>query len=130
MPKLNNTKFGTSPLDNLFTVGKQPTEMDGVNLKSGQGVVKRGTVLGIITASGQAVPVNSAANDGSQVPHSVLSDTTDTGADTNAAPFPVAVYITGNFNTNKLIFGGTDTAARHVDKLRERGIFLAKNLAY
>jgi hypothetical protein len=121
--------FGSVERDNLFNSTTMPVETKSVTLKGGQGLVKRGTVLGIITASNLAVPVDSVATDGSQNADCILIDDIDTGE--NAADTFVSVaYSSGSFNRNALIFGGTDTADKHETRLRELGIFLKDNLPY
>ena len=58
---------------------------DGIVVKSGEGVLLPGTVLGKITASGKFVVRDAAANDGSQVAAGVLFSKIDaTSADTPA----------------------------------------------
>lgn len=110
--------------DNLFAGGVQPVVTDAVTLVVGASYV-RGAVLGIVTASGEAVTVDSAAVDGSQVPYAVLAE----DVDATSAAAPAAIYLTGEFNEGKLTFGGIDTADTHRTKLREIGIFLKTNQA-
>ncbi|WP_438449407.1 head decoration protein [Gorillibacterium sp. sgz5001074] len=113
--------------DNLF--GSMPghdIHVKSVTLKSGQGVLKRGTVIGIITATKKGVTVNKANADGSQTADSILTD----DADTTAGDVVVTAYASGTFNRAALTFGGTDTAADHETRLRELGIFLKENIAY
>jgi hypothetical protein len=101
-------------------------ELKSVTVATGQGVLKRGTVLGIITASGKAVKVNSASADGSQTANCILTD----DVDTTAADVVMTAYASGSFNRLALIFGGTDTAANHETRLRELGIFLKDVIPY
>jgi hypothetical protein len=114
--------------DNLF-VGDQHTEevqVKSVNLQAGQGVLKRGTVVGIINASGLAVAVDSTKADGSQTADSILTDDVDTTAGNTVT----TTYASGTFNRKALIFGGTDTADKHETMLRQLGIFLRENISY
>lgn len=114
--------------DNLF-VGDQHTEeiqVKSVKLKSGQGVLKRGTVVGIITATALAVTVDSTQTDGSQTADAILTD----DVDTIAGDTVTSAYAAGTFNRKALIFGGTDTADKHETRLRELGIFLRDNISY
>ncbi|HOV79372.1 MAG TPA: head decoration protein [Bacillota bacterium] len=110
----------------LIAGNNVPILVKAVTLQANQGVVKRGTVLGIITASGLAVPVNSANSDGSQNADCILADDVDTTGGNVVAE----TYRSGHFNRKALIFGGDDTAADHEDRLRELGIFLSDNIAY
>lgn len=116
--------------DNLFAGNEVPVLTKGVTLKAAQGVVKRGTVLGLITLSGLAVSVDSTKEDGSQVANCILTDDIDTGADGANVDVVATAYVSGLFNRKALIFGGDDTAADHEGKLRELGIFVRDNIAY
>ena len=98
--------------DNLFS-GDYPVVTESVTILSGQNLV-RGTVLGIVTASGKAKVVDSSQSDGSQNPCSVLAD----DVDASSADVVSASYLSGEFNTNKLIVGGTDTVAQHKSAMR------------
>lgn len=104
--------------DGLFAGDVMPVVTDSVKLKSGASYL-RGTVLGIVTASGLAVAVDSSKSDGSQTPYAVLASDTDA----TAAASPAPAYMTGEFNSAKLIFGGTDTVATHKNALRSLGIY-------
>lgn len=112
------TVFQTNNHDSLFG-GNFPVETAEAVLASGENLA-RGTVLGKITASGKLVIVNTAGtDDGRRTPYAVLAEDTDaSGGDKT-----VSVYLTGSFNEDKLIFGGTDTVATHKDALRNLGIF-------
>lgn len=77
--------------------------------------------------SGQAVLVNSAAVDGSQVADSILAVETAVPA---AATIVQEAYTAGQFNINALTFGGTDTYDEHIEMLRVKGIFLSRNVSY
>lgn len=120
------SKVGSFTPDNLVSGIDVPVQVKAVTLKAGQGVLKRGTVLGIITTGGLAVTVNSANTDGSQTADSILLQDVDTTAENVVTE----AYISGQFNRQALIFGGTDTAAKYETKLRELGIFLKDNIAY
>lgn len=97
-----------SDFDNtsLFADDPVPTHRTGTLLDQNADL-KRGTVLGRITASGKWTVSTSAANDGSQVPRGILAyDVPDPGAD-----FSVAIYDQGSFVSEKLIFGAGHSAA-------------------
>lgn len=53
--------FGSVGYDNLFADTKVPALLTGVTLKKGNGVVKRGTILGKSPVDGKWYAVNSAA---------------------------------------------------------------------
>lgn len=112
--------------DNLFAGNDVPVLTKAVTLQGGQGVLKRGTVLGIITASGLAVKVNSGNTDGSQTAQYILAE----DVDTTDGDVSAIAYRSGHFNRQALIFGGTDTAEQHETRLRELGIFLSDSVPY
>jgi hypothetical protein len=69
--------------------------------------LKRGTVMGRITANGKWTTSLSAAGDGSAVPRGILAyDVTNPAAD-----FLGAIYDQGSFVQEKLTFGTGHTAA-------------------
>jgi len=117
---LVNNNFGTSSVDNLISDSKHPIDVRSIVIASGQGKLTRGTVIGIITASGKGAKVDSSKSDGTQTANCILTD----DIDATSADVTTTAYITGTFNPDELVFGGTDTAATHATKLRELGIFL------
>ena len=92
-----------------------------VTLTGGQGVLARGSLLGMTTATGKYVLSAAAATDGSQVPSAVLADTFDTTAGDVVG---AGVYLTGEFNANVVTYGAGTTAAGAFAALRSVNIFL------
>lgn len=117
--------LGSFVPDNLIVDGSVPILTKAVKLGAGQGALKRGTVLGKITTSGEYVIVNSANVDGSQDADCILADDVDTTDSVVAI-----AYTSGHFNRKALVFGGSDTADTHEARLRELGIFLSDNVPY
>lgn len=115
-----NSVTGTSTIDNLFA-GTFPEKTLPVTLLLSATTYKRGMVLGIVTASGKYALVDSTAEDGSESPVAVLLDTPD--IDASAADKPGTVALTGDFNSDALIFGGTDTTATHAAALKAVNIY-------
>lgn len=111
------TTLGTFEYDNLLA-GSAEVVTDSVIAGTD---LARGTVVGLVTVSGKAAAVDSTASDGSKEPYAIVAD--DVKA--NRA---VVVYLTGEFNANALIFGGTDTVATHKRALRNIGIFIKENI--
>lgn len=104
----------------LFVSGSGfPVVTDSVTVASGNKLT-RGTVLGVVTASGKAVAVDSTKNTGEEAPYAILASDTDATSADVVAP----VYLTGEVNSAVLTFGGTDTADTHKAALRKIGIFL------
>ncbi|WP_312908050.1 head decoration protein [Tissierella praeacuta] len=126
MANFYEKEIGSVNYDNLFAGINVPVLTKSVTLKSGQGVLKRGTVLGIVTDTGLAVPVDSSNTDGSEKADCILTDNIDTGDE----DIVITAYSSGLFNRNALIFGGTDKAEKHETRLRELGIFLKDNIPY
>ena len=107
--------------DALFVTGSgYPIVNDALTIVSGAGVLTRGTVLGVITASGKATKVDSTKADGSQTAYAILSSDVDATTADVVAP----VYLTGEFNGDAMVFGGTDTITTHKAALRKIGIFI------
>ncbi len=90
-------------------------------LLSGQNL-KRGALMGRITASGKYTLSASAAADGSQVPAGVLVHDSDaTGGD-----IETLVYVRGDFNLAAMTFGAGHTSLSVRDACRDAGIYLHK----
>ena len=101
--------------------GADPAPLEKIlTLASGQGVLKRGTLLGVVTTSGNAKVADSASTDGSEVAKYILAEDVDTTDAATNAP----AYMAGMFNREYLIFGGSDTDATQEENLRDVGIFL------
>lgn len=113
--------------DNLIAGHEVPVIVKGITLAKNQGILTRGTVLGIITASSLAKPVDSSKTDGTETPYCILTDTIDTNGDADAK---TTGYTSGLFNSKALVFGGADTVDKHELKLRELGIFIKENIEY
>lgn len=95
---------------------------DTGTLAQGQGVLLRGSLLGLVTATGQWKLAASASTDGSQNPGAILIEDTDT----TSAAVPAPVYVAGQFNQDQLTFGAGLTADGVRDYLRGRSIYLRK----
>lgn len=103
--------------DNLFAGGVQPVVTEEILLKQGE-LYLRGTVVSR-DSDGKAVIVDSSVP-ATAKPYGILTD----NIDATEEDVPSTVYLTGEFNPNALIFGGTDTVETHKVALREMGIFL------
>lgn len=114
-------KSDTVPATNALVVGGYDLVDDTVTLLTGQNL-KRGALLGKVTASGKFVLSAAAAGDGSQTPIAVLADDVDATAADKAAP----IYRAGGFNANQIIYGAGHTFASVKEALNARGIHLLK----
>ncbi|HFK2350711.1 head decoration protein [Klebsiella variicola] len=84
------------------------------------GSFKRGTVLGMITASGKYTKSVKTATDGSQNPVAILVDNVDAStADQNGG-----LYLMGEFNQNIIIYDNSWTVLALKAALRPLAIFL------
>ena len=114
------TSEGVFTPDNLIA-GDFPIRTEKVVLISGQNVI-RGTVLGVITASGKYNKSLSAAGDGSQNVFAIAAESVDA----SAGDKELVVYLSGDFNEDQLTFGTGHTAASTFAALRNLSIFLHK----
>ncbi|MDP8798312.1 head decoration protein [Serratia marcescens] len=88
------------------------------------GVLKRGTVLGVVTATGAYIPSKKGATDGSEKPSAILIDNVDTTTTVQTG----GVYLMGEFNQNRLIFDASWTVAELKAQFRPLAIFLRDSI--
>lgn len=117
-PGVDGTGETFSP-DQLIA-GDKPTRTKGIQVKTGQGVMKRGTVIGIITASGLAVKSLEASEDGSEAVNCILGE----DIDATSGAVDTFAYIAGDFNQSQMTFGTGHTAALTREAFRELSIYL------
>ena len=87
-----------------------------------EAVLKRGTLLGVVTASGKYAIVDSTVSTGEQVADVVLAHDVAVGKTDDVV---ATVYTRGLFNASKLIVKqAEDNAAKHEAELRKVGIYL------
>lgn len=120
-------QIGEYTPDNLIASHDMPILVKGIKLAKNQGIVTRGTVLGIITATGLAKPADMTKADGTEKAFCITTDTINTDSETDIS---TTAYVSGIFNKNALLVGGADTISDHETKLREMGIFLKDNILY
>lgn len=88
------------------------------------GALKRGTVLGMVTATGAYIPSKKDATDGSEKPSAILVDNVDTTTTVQTG----GVYLMGEFNQHRLIFDATWTIAELKGQFRPLAIFLRDSI--
>jgi len=88
-------------------------------ISGGQGALKRGAVLGKVTATGEFVLSAAAATDGSEVPDRILAE----DVDTTAGDVEAITFIAGKFNGKALILGAGHTLASIEAGLRDKNIY-------
>lgn len=104
--------------DNLFA-GDFPVATDEVIIKSGQGVLPRGTVLGELTADGKEVILDPAASTGAEKPYAVLAETVDATSADKSAP----AYLTGQFNLGALGISGDVFSVGTLKAMKDVSLF-------
>lgn len=121
--------------DSLIVSPDFPILKEGIGLKPGQGVLKRGTVIckgsdGKGYIAGKAVTVtegegeNATNSDMEMKVFGILTDNMDTGDDTATDNVPAVAYTTGIFNRGALIVADGAAAATFEDELKGIGIHL------
>lgn len=106
--------------DRALVTGEFQTVDDAITIASGQNL-KRGAVLGKVTATGQYVLSVAAANDGSQVPSRILVTDVDATIEAQKA----AGYVAGGrFVTSLLTYGAGHNAASVRAAFEGKPIFL------
>ena len=83
--------------DQLISGPLQVVTDTGIIAKAG--ILKRGTILGKVTDSGEYVLSKKGAADGSEIPCAILADDVDT-TDSSVSG---GVYLMGEFNQNRII---------------------------
>ncbi len=94
--------------------------------------LRPGRIMGRISASGNVLPLASAASDGSNLPIGVLMSSVDVDASESVE---VTIAISGDIAEEKLLFSGSDTLNTVISgrRLRDRiasdtmGIYLVKS---
>lgn len=117
------SKFDGVTYDELFggTAVAAMTANVTIAALSAAASYKRGTLLGVVTASGKYAIVDSAATTGEKVASVVLAKDIAVGTDDVVA----TVYTRGIFNREKLVVKAeSDSASAHEQELRKVGIYL------
>ncbi|MEY0015239.1 head decoration protein [Providencia rettgeri] len=84
------------------------------------GILKRGTILGKITASHEYVLCKKEAKDGSEKPCAILVDDVNTTEDSVLG----GIYLMGEFNHHKITYDASWTIRELTDELHQFSIFL------
>ena len=113
---------GTFTPDGIIA-GEDDLQTRQITLITGQNL-KRGSVLGKITASGKFNLSLSAAGDGSQVPAAILAEDTDASGGDKVT----VAYFGGVFDENALTYGTAHTKASVREQLRDYGIKLQSSI--
>lgn len=119
--------LATNQPDKLIAGADIPVLVQGVTIKTGQGILVRGSVIGIITATNKGLLCDADAADGSKAAKFILAEDS---IDTTAADVVATCYKTGVFNRDALEFGANGAPATLDADLRAVGIHLADEKAY
>lgn len=93
---------------------------DTVTVLKNAAVYKRGTVMGVITASGKYTLSVATASDGSETPSAILAD----DVDASVTDVSAGVYLMAEVNQNRVIFDASWTLDALKTALRPLSIFL------
>ena len=104
--------------DNLLLSGQIRVVTDIITVAAEQDL-KRGTVLGLNTETKEAYPVDSAKDDGTELPYAVLAEDIVTDTSTSTA----AVYLFAELNAVDLIVGSGDISDYQYD-MRKIGLIV------
>jgi hypothetical protein len=119
--------LATNEPDKLLAGADIPVLVEGVTIKTGQGILTRGSVIGIETATDKGILCDSAAADGSKAAKYILAEDS---IDTTAADVLASCYKSGKFNRKVLIFGANGAPATLDEDLRDVGMYLADEKSY
>lgn len=127
-------QIGEFKPDSLFAGNEFPVLKEGIGLKAGQGVLKRGSLIiktsddvyyiaGMTQTTGSGETEKTEEIKGSIF--GILTDDFDTGEDISADNIPATVYQTGEFNREAIIVSGEEkTAKDYEDDMKIAGIYL------
>lgn len=109
-------------LDDEFDVAPYKTLEISFNITDGSTDFDIGDTftIAVVVGSRECKPVDSSLSDGAQNPYGILAEDVDALVAASAS----VVYLTGDFNENALIFGGTDDVETHRVALRDLNINL------
>jgi hypothetical protein len=120
--------IGSVEFDNLFNSSRFEPDVIGVTIESGEGILIRGTVLSINTATNKCVVLGTEAEEGEVLePFAILTDAIDA---TSTEAYGTA-YRTGDFNRNALIVNdGYELSTADELALRKVGIMISEAVEY
>ncbi|NNM64062.1 MAG: head decoration protein [Burkholderiales bacterium] len=110
--------YAETYLPDQLIAGRFPLVTGNITLAAG--TLQRGAVLGMVTATGNYILSVATATDGSQNPKAILADY----ADASGGPVTAPVYLTGEFNADKLVFDASWTIATLTPVLRLLSMFV------
>ena len=123
MTKRLDETIGVLTHDNLLFDTTSPLLVSGLKADAGQGVFKRGTLMGMDKTTGKTAIYEGST--GNTVIAGIVSDDVDTGT---AGEVMVLVFTTGHFAENHLIIkDGYTLTTEDRKELLKQGIHLSKS---
>lgn len=118
-------QIGEFKPDSLIAGNDIPITKEGIGLKAGQGVLKRGSLIMKGTDKAGYIAGAAAESAGEMAVFGILTDDTDTGTDASADNIPAVCYQTGEYNREAVIVSGEGaTVETYENDMRKAGIFL------
>ena len=129
-------QIGEFKPDSLIAGNEFPIMKEGIGLKAGQGVLKRGSLImkcadGAGYIAGTVVTVTTGEGENAKTENAemnvfgILTDDTDTGTKTSADNIPAVCYQTGEYNRAAVIVTGEGAKVEtYENDMRKAGIFL------
>ena len=115
-------KVGDFKPDSLIVSPDYPILKEGIGLKAGQGVLKRGSL--IMKGTDKTGYIAGTAGEGLKM-FWILADENETGTDNTADNIPVIVYQSGEFNREAVFVSGEGaTVDTYEDDLKGINIYL------
>ena len=118
--------IGKNKPDNLIVGTEVNVMTQDVLLLTGQGILARGSVIGIITATGKGKITEAGSADGSEVANLILAETIDT----DSGDIVATAYKAGVFNRDLTIFGTGGATTTYEQDLRVVNIQLKDRAPY
>lgn len=121
--------------DSLIVSGDFPILKEGIGLKAGYGVLKRGSLIlrgsdkaGYISGTKVLITEgegeSAKESDMEMAVFGILTDDIDTGNDKSADNIPATVYQSGEFNRKAVIVSGDAAVNDYEDELKKINIYL------
>lgn len=114
--------------DSLIASPDFPILKDGIGLKAGQGVLKRGSL--IAKGTDKAGYIAGGSGEVTSKVYGILTDDVDTGSEKTATNIPVTCYLTGVFNRDAILVAATATVDTFEDDAKTIGIYLREVQKY
>ena len=115
-------QIGEFTPDSLIASQEFPILKEGIGLKAGQGLLRRGSL--ILKAEGAGYMAGAAQASAGKV-FGILADDADTGGDASASNIPAVVYLTGVFDRDAVLVSGEGAAAGdYEDEMKGVGLYL------